>query len=92
MSIQDFIDYLNEHINENAILDLNGIISFKIQIINFTFKYTKDKLVLSGENFTIEFNLHQLMKITIITNNQFLLEFDQLQNINIAINNKLLHK
>ena len=94
MLVEEFIKILENEENKNMVLELKGIIETKIEIKQIEIK-EKDKYltIVSKETNNIKenkkqkivINLHQLMKITKLKENEFLLEFDQLQEIKIKL-------
>lgn len=90
MLVEEFIQYLKGHINKNIVLELKGIIETTIKINQIIVKDINRHLIIQSQNSLnkkIKINLHQLMKIKNLNEKEFLLEFDQLQNINIRIIN-----
>lgn len=88
MLVDEFIKFLENQENRNIILELNGIIKTTIKIKHIEIKkYDKYLSIQSKEDKEqkITINMHQLMKINKLNEDEFLLEFDQLQEIKIKL-------
>lgn len=88
MLIEEFIEYLNNQKNKDIILELKGIIETTIKIKHIEIEEMDKYLTIKSEENKeqkIKINLHQLMKIDKINEDEFLLEFDQLQTIKIKL-------
>ena len=88
MLVDEFINFLENQENRNIILELNGIIKTTIEIKQIEIKeYDKYLSIQSKEDKEqkITINMHQLMKINRLNEDEFLLEFDQLQEIKIKL-------
>lgn len=82
MTKEELIKFLEENTEKKIRLNMEGIITTTIQIEKMKVKYEDSYLCFSSE---VELNLHQLIKISKIKENEILLEFDQLQNVTIII-------
>ena len=88
MLVDEFIKFLESKENRNIILELNGIIKTTIEIKQIEIKeHDKYLTIQNKENKEqkITINMHQLMKINRLNENEFLLKFDQLQEIKIKL-------
>ncbi len=91
MITKELIQFLQKQEGKDIILILQGIIIANILIEYIQIKQEDKNLIIENKvdtNVSIGFNLSQLMKITIIQENEVLLEFDQLQKITIKIIDK----
>lgn len=82
MTKEELIKFLEENTEKKIRLNMDGIITTTIQIEKMKVNYEDSYLCFSSE---VELNLHQLIKISKIKENEILLEFDQLQNVTIII-------
>lgn len=82
MTKEELIKFLEENTGKKIRLKMKGIITTTIQIEKMKVKYEDSYLCFSSE---VKLNLHQLIKISKIKENEILLEFDQLQNVTIII-------
>lgn len=82
MTKEELIKFLEENTEKKIRLNMEGIITTTIQIEKMKVNYEDSYLCFSSE---VELNLHQLIKISKIKENEILLEFDQLQNVTIII-------
>ena len=91
MSKDELLKYLNNQENKTVILNLEGIITLKIEIKNVIVNYNEDYILLENKkesSSNIKLNLHQLMKISKQINKEIcniILEFDQLQKVIINV-------
>ena len=87
MNIDELIKYLDACINKDLILILEGIVSMKIKIEKAKIEYDENYIIVENDENNlqkIKFNLHQLMKAS-KQNENIILEFDQLQKVNLTI-------
>lgn len=82
MTKEELIKFLEENTEKKIRLNMEGIITTTTQIEKMKVKYEDSYLCFSSK---VELNLHQLIKISKIKENEILLEFDQLQNVTIII-------
>lgn len=88
MLVDEFIKFLENQENRNIILELNGIIKTTIEMKQIEIKeHDKYLTIQNKENKEekITINMHQLIKINKLNEDEFLLEFDQLQEIKIKL-------
>ena len=91
MIIENLIEFLQKKEGSNVILNIEGIVSTVIIIQQMHITQVGKKLCIeSKKNSLIKVNLAltQLMKISQITENEVLLEFDYLQNVTIIFKSK----
>ena len=88
MLVENFIKFIKEQENNNITLELKGIIETTIKIKKTDIQELDKYLTIKSKedvNQNIKLNLHQLMKINVVDENEILLEFDQLQTIKIKL-------
>lgn len=88
MLVENFIKFIKEQENNNITLELKGIIETTIKIKKIDIQELDKYLTIKSKedaNQNIKLNLHQLMKINVVDENEILLEFDQLQTIKIIL-------
>lgn len=85
MTVDELIKILKEQVGKDITLTLQGIIETTISINKANVRVEEKVLFLENKEQKVGFNLSQLMKISCIKPNKFFLEFDQLQNVRIAI-------
>ncbi len=85
MTIGELMEFLQEQKGKDIVLNLQGIIMTTIQIRQMQIQQQECNLFLENDMEKIGFNLNQLMKISKISANEILLEFDQLQSVMVTI-------
>lgn len=85
INLNTLINEINSNKDKEFIIEFKGIITSKIQMKNIEIKEDADYInILSKENEKIQLLKHQIMKIEKM-NNEYILKFDAVQNVNIII-------
>ena len=87
IKVDTLVERLSKSDIQNIQLHFEGTVGFDIEIKSFKIKKTGDNIeIYNKQEQKVVLNIHQIMKVTMESDNEFKILFDGLQFVNICIN------
>ena len=87
IKVDTLVERLSKSDIQNIQLHFEGTVGFDIEIKSFKIKKTIDNIeIYNKQEQKVVLNIHQIMKVTMESDNEFKILFDGLQFVNICIN------
>ena len=87
IKVETLVERLSKSDMQNVQLHFEGTVGFDIEIKSFKIKKTVDNIeIYNKQEQKVVLNVHQIMKVTMISKNEFKILFDGLQTVNFCVN------
>ena len=87
IKVETLVERLSKSDMQNVQLHFEGTVGFDIEIKSFKIKKTVDTIeIYNKQEQKVVLNVHQIMKVTMISKNEFKILFDGLQTVKICVN------
>lgn len=91
ITIKQFENQLKHNYGSTFLVELEGIITTKIEIENVEIKIEENNIIIydqKDKTKKVLLNIHQIMKIEKVINENYNIKFDSIQNVKIIVENE----